>query len=75
MSNPSFTPSVPVTRSTIAGPVTRQMVRARTRELAVLAGRAPLQVTQADYAQARRELTGESEPSRQDAVLDGRHRC
>ena len=46
------------------------MVHARTRELAVLAGRTPLQVSQADYEQARQELTGESDPDRQDAVLD-----
>ena len=53
-----------------AGPVTRAMVHARTRELAVLAGRTPLQASQADYEQARQELTGESDPDRQDAVLD-----
>ncbi len=46
------------------------MVQARTRELAVLAGRHSLAITQADYEQARRELTGESEMGRQEAVLD-----
>ncbi|BCU78722.1 hypothetical protein llg_34370 [Luteolibacter sp. LG18] len=53
-----------------AGPVTREMVYSRTRELAALAGRPPLRVTQADYERAKSELTGESDPERQDAVLD-----
>jgi hypothetical protein len=51
--------------------VTREMVHARTREMAVQAGRAPLQISQADYEQARVELTGESDMRRQEAVLDG----
>ncbi len=46
------------------------MVQARTRELAVLAGRPSLAITQSDYEQARREMTGETEMSRQEAVLD-----
>jgi hypothetical protein len=46
------------------------MVQARTRELAVLAGRNSLAITQSDYEKARRELTGESEMKRQEAVLD-----
>lgn len=50
--------------------VTREMVQARTRELAVLAGRPALAITQADYERARRELTGETEMSRQEAVLN-----
>jgi hypothetical protein len=52
------------------GPVTRAMVQARARELAVIAGRAPPYVTQVDYQQAKRELTGESDIDRQDALLD-----
>ena len=52
------------------GPVTRVMVQARAQELAVIAGRAPPHVTQADYLQAKRELTGESDMDRQDAILD-----
>jgi hypothetical protein len=52
------------------GPVTREMVQARTRELALIAGRVPSHVTQADYQQAKRELTGESDADRQDALLD-----
>lgn len=53
-----------------SAPVTREMVRARTRELTLLAGRSPLQVSQSDYEQAKRELTGESDLDRQLAVLD-----
>src|SRR5689334_17417820 len=52
------------------GRVTRERVYARTRELAVKAGRPSLQVSQADYEQARCELTGESDMVRQEAVLD-----
>ena len=52
------------------GPVTRKMVQARSRELALIAGRIPAEVSQADYALARRELTGESDLDRQDAILD-----
>lgn len=50
---------------------TREMVRSRTIELASIAGRGPHQIKQADYEQAKRELTGETELDRQLAVLDG----
>jgi len=40
------------------GPVNPDMVKKRARELALIAGR---DVTQADYEQARRELTGGTE--------------
>ncbi len=49
------------------GPATREMVRARACELSTIAGR---EVTQADYERAKRELTGESDVDRQDALLD-----
>lgn len=52
------------------GPATRAQVNARAHELAVIAGRAPPYVTQADYQQAKREVTGETELDRQDAILD-----
>lgn len=51
---------------------TRAKVDARTRELAALAGRAAPHVTQADYQQAKRELTGETDLKRQAAILDFR---
>ncbi len=53
-----------------AGPVTREAARKRSRELAVKAGRSTWDVRQADYEQAKREVTGESNADRQDAVLD-----
>lgn len=56
--------------STLPRVVTREMVHVRTRELALRAGRIPPQVAQIDYEQAKRELTGESESDRQDAVLN-----
>ncbi|MEO6875542.1 MAG: hypothetical protein ABI222_12055 [Opitutaceae bacterium] len=52
------------------GPVTRAMVHARAVELSIMAGRESHQVTQADYERAKRELTGESDIDRQDALLD-----
>lgn len=48
----------------------RKMVHDRTRELALAAGRAPFDVTHADYQRARRDITGESEFDRQDRVLN-----
>ena len=51
-------------------PVTRQMVYARTIELASLAGRASYEIKQFDYEQAKRELTGESDFDKQQAVFD-----
>ena len=46
------------------------MVQARSRELALIAGRVPPHVTQADYEQAKRELTGEPDMDRQEAMLE-----
>ena len=52
------------------GAVSRAMVHARARELALIAGRPAQQVTQVDYEQAKRELTGEKDIDRQEALLD-----
>jgi hypothetical protein len=52
------------------GPVTREMVRARARNLALIAGRVPPHVDQTDYEQAKRELTGESDMDRQEEILE-----
>jgi hypothetical protein len=52
------------------GTVTREMVQIRARELGRLAGHVNPEVRQADYEQAKRELTGESDVDRQDALLD-----
>jgi hypothetical protein len=51
--------------------VTPHMVRSRTVELAVGAGRHPIEISQRDYEQAKRELTGETDFKRQQAVLYG----
>jgi len=42
----------------------------RARELAANKGRAPQDVAQADYEQAKLEITGESDPDRQELILD-----
>lgn len=52
------------------GPVTRAMVHARARELALIAGHSPPYVSQAEYEQAKRELTGEADIDRQEAILE-----
>lgn len=53
-----------------SGRATRALVAARTQELAAAAGRIPPHVTQDDYEQAKRELTGETDRDRQIAILD-----
>ncbi len=63
-------PGAQVGSASNLGPATRAQVDARAHALAVLAGRVPPYVTQADYQQAKRELTGESDLERQNAVLD-----
>lgn len=52
------------------GTVTREMVEARARELAAIAGRVPPEPSEADYADAKRELTGEPEMDVQEAALE-----
>ncbi len=52
------------------GTVTPEMVEARARELAVIAGRLSSQPSQVDYEQAKRELTGESDIDAQEEVLE-----
>jgi len=49
--------------------VTPQMVRARTVELAIRAGRNAAEIRQSDYEQAKRELTGETDSKRQHALI------
>ena len=56
-------------------PVTREMVYARTIEFASLAGRASHEIKQFDYEQAKRELTGESDFDKQQAVFDFNKYC
>lgn len=49
--------------------VTPHMVRSRTVELAISSGRSSIEIRQRDYEQAKRELTGETDFDRQQAVL------
>jgi hypothetical protein len=51
--------------------VTPHIVRSRTVELAIGAGRSSIEIKQSDYEQAKRELTGETDFERQQAVLYG----
>lgn len=69
---PDLSPAPIIAAPTAPPPVgiTREMIYARTREMAVQAGRRPLQITQDDYTRARVELTGETDMDRQEAVLD-----
>jgi hypothetical protein len=52
------------------GAVTRDMVNARAKELALISGRPASGITQADFEQARRELTGEPDRDSQDEILE-----
>jgi hypothetical protein len=46
------------------GTVTREMVVKRARELAIINGRAPDNILQSDFDEARRELTGSGETAK-----------
>jgi hypothetical protein len=52
------------------GTVTSEMVRARAAELAVIDGRLPNEATMSDFAQAKRELTGEPDIDPKEAILE-----
>jgi len=52
------------------GTVTPAMVEARARELALIDGRGSSKPTEADYQQAKRELTGEEEIDAQQENLE-----
>ena len=52
------------------GTVTREMVRERAVELAVINGRSAQEVSKTDWEQAKWELTGKPEMDRKEAVLD-----
>lgn len=52
------------------GAVTRDMVRNRANELAVINGREPDGATQSDWDEAMRELTGGNELDPQQALLE-----
>lgn len=52
------------------GTVTRSMVRERAVELAVINGRSAPDVTESDWEQAKRELTGQPDQDPQEALLE-----
>jgi len=52
------------------GTVTSKMVEARARELALINGRRSSKPSEADYQQAKRELTGEAETDLQEENLE-----
>jgi len=52
------------------GTVTREMVKERAAELALINGRTALEVSQSDWDQAKSELTGGSAVDLNDALLE-----
>ena len=52
------------------GTVTRQMVRERAVELAVINGRTAREASKSDWEQAKRELTGDADPDTKEEVLE-----
>jgi hypothetical protein len=56
--------------STGIGTVTRKMVHERAIELAVINGRSAQAASKSDWEQAKRELTGDSDPDPNEAVLE-----
>jgi hypothetical protein len=52
------------------GTVTREMVRARAAELAVIDGRSAKDATMSDFAEAKRELTGDPEADLKETILE-----
>jgi hypothetical protein len=52
------------------GTVNRKMVRERAVELAVINGRSAQETSKSDLEQAKRELTGDSDPDPKEEVLE-----
>jgi hypothetical protein len=52
------------------GTVTRKMLRERAAELAVINGRSAQEVSASDREQAKRELTGDSDPGSNEAAIE-----
>ncbi len=59
-----------IINSTGVGTVTHKMVRERAVELAVIDGRTAQEVSQSDWKQAKRELTGGSDMDPNEALLE-----
>ena len=62
--------AVLILNSTGVGTVTRQMVRARAAELAIIDGHLSHDATASHFAQAKRELTGVPDTDPKDAILE-----
>lgn len=58
------------TNFTNIDPITRVQLHNRAHELAVIAGRVPPQVSQADYEEAKRELTAKPDGNQSEIALD-----
>lgn len=52
------------------GTVTREMVRERAVELAIINGRSAQEASKSDREQAKRELTGDSNPDSKEEILE-----
>ena len=52
------------------GTVTRRMLRERAAELAAINGRSAQEVSTTDREQAKRELTGDSDPGANEAAIE-----
>ncbi|MGA2028698.1 MAG: hypothetical protein ABSG87_01305 [Verrucomicrobiota bacterium] len=52
------------------GTVTRDMVRERAEELAIIEGHSPNSATMSDFAQAKLELTGEPDTNMKEVILE-----
>ena len=63
-------PGTLIENSTGIGTVTREMVRKRAEELALINGRSAHEASQTDWEQAKRELTGEPEMDPDQALLE-----
>jgi hypothetical protein len=59
-----------IENSTGIGTVTRETVRKRAVELAIINGRSANEASKADWLQAKRELTGEPEIDPKETVLE-----
>ncbi len=59
-----------IIKSTGIGTVTRKMVRVRATELALINGRSAQEVSAADWEQAKRELTGQSDLTPNESILE-----
>src|SRR5271154_6969281 len=59
-----------IINSTGIGTVTRKMVQERAVELAIINGRSAKDVSESDWEQAKRELTGEPDADPKKAILE-----